>query len=87
MSSQQPATVSSQVEGRGGGEDGFDAQIAIEEAITVESEGNILDLNAERIQQCPHYDHFIPTTGERSTTWDLMKKWMLTALMMIECYS
>ena len=22
----------------------------------------------------PYFDHFIPTTGERSTTWDLMKK-------------
>ena len=73
MSSHQPATVSSQVEGRGV-EDGFDGQIAIEEVITVESEGNFLDLNAERIQRCPYFDHFIPTTGERSTTWDLMKK-------------
>ena len=52
MSSHQPATGSSQVEGRGG-EDGSDGQIAIEEVITVESEGNFLDLNEERIQRCP----------------------------------
>jgi hypothetical protein len=40
------------------------------ESINVDhNKGYCLDLNAERIHQCPSFEHFIPITGERSTTW------------------
>jgi hypothetical protein len=73
MSSHQLGFVSSQVEGqRAVGIP--DTQAPNDEVVIVADEGNILEINAERIEHCPYFEHLIPNIGERSSTWDLMKK-------------
>ena len=68
MSYHQPGSVSSQVEGqRAVGIP--DTQAPNDEVVIVADEGNILEINAECIKQCPYFEHFIPNIGERSSTW------------------
>jgi hypothetical protein len=47
--------------------------------ILVILEGNILDRNREKMEECVYGPHFVEKKGERSTCWQLMKKLFATA--------